>query len=84
VREDLLADVGEIIATYQDNVEEEIVLDQKIKRAVEMLREALEDEEELKSLRDEEHELLCQIKICPACGLELTEDAKAHLIGEEI
>jgi chromosome segregation ATPase len=84
VREDLLSDVEEIIATYQENVEDDIVLDQKIKRAAEMVRDALRDDEALKDLQAEEHQLLCQIKTCPACGLELTEDAKAHLIGEEI
>lgn len=83
VREGLLKDVEEILATYAENTEDEIVLGQKIKRLVELCRDALQDGEELKDLRVDEEDLLKQLDDCPYCGSELTDESRDRLIREE-
>jgi len=83
VRDGLLDEVQETITTYQTNLGRSDDLDGVLKRLVALGKGAKHDEFRLVELREEEQELLSQLKDCPHCGVELTEESRERLVGEE-
>lgn len=82
IRDGLLEDVTDAIERFSVLTKEEAELSSSAKSMAVMLRDAMISDEELVDLRLEERDLLKQLNTCPLCGMELTDDARDHLIGD--